>query len=342
MRRPRAGLVSRHSGDAGLRPGALTTPRQELADAEPPRFARDTDPAATRKGSRSVDGGQAKRRDAKRGSGIEGERRQWSAERRPRCPKGSADYARLVRLEALHSPRIVEGGETCPGESGGWKAAYPGPSNNTGGGALANSLLSSPRKRGPIRGAFSISCGVWVPALATLGRDDAEIMARSAARIIRGPGQAAFHPPLWRGEFLPLGNPRGMERLEAHQSCVIRTAFWTARAPLGAPLAAFFLAIPGPRFASPRFDLPPARIATPCGRPRRPCLGQVLAAQRQPAPGRGSLGPPGGARHRPRAGLRGRRAGAASTGASAPRLREGGCRISGTGLSRRLRHQDRL
>jgi len=30
-----------------------------------------------------------------------------------------------------------------------------------------------------------------------------------------------------------------MERLEAHQSCVIRAAFWTARAPLGAPLAAF-------------------------------------------------------------------------------------------------------
>ena len=54
MRRPRAGLVSRPSGDAGLRPGALQTPRQELADAEPPRFAQDTDPAATRKGSRSV------------------------------------------------------------------------------------------------------------------------------------------------------------------------------------------------------------------------------------------------------------------------------------------------
>src|SRR6185437_4501887 len=67
MRRPRAGLVSRHSGDAGLRPGALTTPRQELADAEPPRFARDTDPAAARKGSRSVDGGQLKRRDESAG-----------------------------------------------------------------------------------------------------------------------------------------------------------------------------------------------------------------------------------------------------------------------------------
>src|SRR6476646_6945060 len=54
------------------------------------------------------------------------ERRQWSAERRPRCPKGSADYARLVRLEALHSPRIV-GGEKLAPAKGGWKAAYPGP-----------------------------------------------------------------------------------------------------------------------------------------------------------------------------------------------------------------------
>src|SRR5689334_24110795 len=71
---------------------------------------------------------------------------------------------------------------------------------------------------------------------------------RFAARIIRGPGEAAFHPPLSRGQVLPLANPRGMERLEAHQSCVIRAAFWTARAPLGAPLAAFFLAMPGPRF----------------------------------------------------------------------------------------------
>ena len=141
---------------------------------------------------------------------------------------------------------------------------------------------------------------------------------RSAARIIRGPGQAAFHPPLSRGKFLPLANPRGMERLEAHQSCVIRAAFWTARAPLGAPLAAFFLAIPGPRFRLPTSAGLRPRIATPCGWPRRPCLGQTSAVRRQPAPGRGSVVPPGGARHRPRAGLRGRRAGAASPAPAFP------------------------
>jgi len=160
--------------------------------------------------------------------------------------------------------------------------------------------------------------------------------------LFEAPGRPPSVPPFRGGRFLPLDNSRGMERLEAHQSCVIRAAFWTARAPLGAPLAAFFLAMPGRRFASRRFALPSARSATPCGRPRHPCLGQTSAVRRQPAPGGGSLVPPGRARHRPRAGLRGRRAGAASTGASAPRLREGGRRISGTGLSRRLRHQDRL
>ena len=160
--------------------------------------------------------------------------------------------------------------------------------------------------------------------------------------LFEAPGRPPSIPRFRRGKFLPLDNSRGMERLEAHQSCVIRAAFWTARAPLGAPLAAFFLAMPGPRFRLPTSAGLRPRIATPCGRPRGPCLGQTSAVRRQPAPGRGSLVPPGRARHRPRAGLRGRRAGAASTGASAPRLREGGRRISGTGLSRRLRHQDRL
>src|SRR5690349_1051827 len=108
MRRPRAGLVSRPSCDAGLCPGALTTPRQELADAEPPRF--------TTEAGRS---GETKARAWYRKE----ERRQWSAERRPRCPKGSADYARLVRLEALHSPRIVEGRNLPPRKGDGRRPA---------------------------------------------------------------------------------------------------------------------------------------------------------------------------------------------------------------------------
>ena len=69
------------------------------------------------------------------------ERRQWSAERRPRCPKGSADYARLVRLEALHSPRIV-GGRNLPPRKRGMEGGLPGASNNTGGGALAEGCLT--------------------------------------------------------------------------------------------------------------------------------------------------------------------------------------------------------
>src|SRR6185437_4819675 len=33
-------------------------------------------------------------------------------------------------------------------------------------------LTSSPRRRGPIRRVLSIGCGVWVPGLASLARDD--------------------------------------------------------------------------------------------------------------------------------------------------------------------------
>src|SRR6185503_19225261 len=76
------------------------------------------------------------------------ERRQWSAERRPRCPKGSADYARLVRLEALHSPRIVEG-ENLPPRKRGMEGGLPGASNNTGDGArLYLSVVPAERSEG--------------------------------------------------------------------------------------------------------------------------------------------------------------------------------------------------
>ncbi len=141
MRRPRAGLVSRHSGDAGLRPGALQTPCQELADAEPPRLARDMDAVAPARGRDPCRRpSEAARRKARIRHRKE-ERRQWSAERRPRCPKGSADYARLVRLEALHSPRIVEGAKLAPPKRG-MEGGLPGASNNTGGGALAKGCLT--------------------------------------------------------------------------------------------------------------------------------------------------------------------------------------------------------
>src|SRR6185312_11163697 len=91
MRRPRAGLVSRPSGDAGLRPGALQTPRQELADAEPPRFARDMDAAAARKGPRSVP--KAKRSGETQSADPASEGRTPPMERReaPALSKGSAD-----------------------------------------------------------------------------------------------------------------------------------------------------------------------------------------------------------------------------------------------------------
>src|SRR6185437_1107030 len=41
--------------------------------------------------------------------------------------------------------------------------------------------LSSPRRRGPIRPALPIRCGVWVPALASLGRDDRSRLLRRLA-----------------------------------------------------------------------------------------------------------------------------------------------------------------
>src|SRR6185503_6281134 len=133
----------------------LTPNRRGLPETRMPRPpARGRDPCRRQS--------EAARRKARTRHRKE-ERRQWSAERRPRCPKGSADYARLVRLEALHSPRIVEGEKLAPPKRG-MEGGLPGASNNTGGGALANSLLSSPRKRGPI--LRSKSADYWMPAVA--------------------------------------------------------------------------------------------------------------------------------------------------------------------------------
>src|SRR5690348_15398554 len=122
MRRPRAGLVSRHSGDAGLRPGALTTPCQELADAEPPRFARDTDPAATRKGSRSVDGGQLKRRDESADPASQGRTPPMERREAPALSKRQRGLRKTGAPRGAPFPSACRGGETCPCESGGWKA----------------------------------------------------------------------------------------------------------------------------------------------------------------------------------------------------------------------------
>src|SRR6476469_6916321 len=43
--------------------------------------------------------------------------------------------------------------------------------------------VSSPRRRGPIRRAVSGYCGVWVPALASLGRDDEKLLLCPAGLV---------------------------------------------------------------------------------------------------------------------------------------------------------------
>ena len=52
------------------------------------------------------------------------------------------------------------------------EAAYPGPTKECGRWRLATFQSSSPRKRGPIRRSLTRDCGVWVPGLALLARDD--------------------------------------------------------------------------------------------------------------------------------------------------------------------------
>src|SRR5690242_19319850 len=136
MRRPRAGLVSRHSGDAGLRPGALQTPRQELADAEPPRFARDMDAAATRKGSRSVDGGRPKWGDESAGLVSQGRTPPMERREAPALSKRQRGLRKTGAPRGAPFPSDCRGGETCPRERG-MEGGLPGASNNTGGGALA-------------------------------------------------------------------------------------------------------------------------------------------------------------------------------------------------------------
>src|SRR6185503_17703262 len=126
MRRPRAGLVSRHSGGAGLRPGVLQTPRQELADAEPPRFARDTDHAATRKGSRSVDGGRPKWGDESAGLVSQGRTPPMERREAPALSKRQRGLRKTDAPRGAPFPSDCRGGETCPAK-GGWKAACPGP-----------------------------------------------------------------------------------------------------------------------------------------------------------------------------------------------------------------------
>ena len=91
----------------------------------------------------------------------------------------------------------------------------------------------------------------WIPACAGMSGNIVPLSASHRLRLSNSPQPTLRRPyysrprvgrlpsPFRGGKFLPLDNSRGMERLEAHQSCVIRAAFWTARAPLGAPLAAF-------------------------------------------------------------------------------------------------------
>ncbi len=59
----------------------------------------------------------------------------WSAERRPRSPKGNAATARLVRRSVLH-PLGFRGESEVPRK---WGKGYglPGAAKNTGSGALA-------------------------------------------------------------------------------------------------------------------------------------------------------------------------------------------------------------
>src|SRR6185503_289749 len=141
MRRPRAGLVSRPSGDAGLCPGALQTPRQELADAEPPRFAQDMDAAAARKGSRSVP--KARRSGETQSADPASQGRTPPMERReaPALSKRQRGLRKTGAPRGAPFPSNWRGGETCPRERG-MEGGLPGASNNTGGGALAKGCLT--------------------------------------------------------------------------------------------------------------------------------------------------------------------------------------------------------
>src|SRR6185312_14350534 len=184
-------------------------------------------------------------------------------------------------------------------------------------------VRESGRSSNPCRNLSRDTRDYWITRLRVM---TSEFWARSAARIIRGPGQAAFHPPLWRGQVLPLDNSRGMERLEAHQSCVIRAAFWTARAPLGAPLAAFSFD------AGSALCVSPLRLAV--GTERDPLRAAAASVSRANLGGSASASS---------------WQGVVSAPGQSPASPEGrltrparGRRISGTGLSRRLRHQDRL
>src|SRR5690242_11056550 len=165
MRRPRAGLVSRFSGDAGLCPGALQTPRQELADAEPPRFARDMDPAATRKGSRSVP--KAKRSgETQSADPASKENAANGAPRGARAVQKAAritqDWCASRRSIPLELPR----GRNLPLRKRGMEGGLPGASNNTGDGArLYLSVVPAERSEGrdPYSAAYRKSTAYGSP-----------------------------------------------------------------------------------------------------------------------------------------------------------------------------------
>ena len=99
----------------------------------------------------------------------------WSAagrarrKTRPRCAKRGLKMGALRRSVTL----AFAGGE-------GRRRRPPRAAKNRGDDACPRCLTiesvsanrSSPRKRGPIRSGPSIDCGVWVPGLASLARDD--------------------------------------------------------------------------------------------------------------------------------------------------------------------------
>ena len=150
MRRPRAWPTQvTHSGGAGAPPGVTKDPREELADGMAARLARgSTGLMATQKGplprAKGKTGVPRKARP-----GVVRKTPRWSAERRPRSPKGNAAIRNTDALYRRSIPSFCEGDERASRKrSRGY--GLPGAGKNTG--ASACLPLRHAWRRGGISG----------------------------------------------------------------------------------------------------------------------------------------------------------------------------------------------
>ena len=157
MWRPRAGLVTLHSGGPGTRPGGTTTPPRGARWTGRLGDSRQTPPRPGVEPARGAEAGDERGVSWKRGPGI---RNRHHGAPRGAAPSQEGANSRKVAPIGAPSPRLCEGQRSPPRRER--KTGVPGAATkNTGDGARLHHIRSFPRKR-----ESSALLKNWAPASA--------------------------------------------------------------------------------------------------------------------------------------------------------------------------------